>query len=138
MNSEKSLCIEGFLEKSEKEWFGKYRAAKNAGSRESSVAPLLRKPLPSNGPEKGDFQSLLGDNYKLPSAVKRIAGFWIGGWPLYSLFLALGQILAATSYQITLLSGTIQQDDVRFYTITSIYLATSVIWWYLFRRLKAV
>jgi alpha-1,3-glucan synthase len=137
-NSEKSLCIEGFLEKSEKEWFAKYRAAKNARSRESSAAPLLRRPMSSNGPEKGNFQSLLGDNYQPPSLIRRVAQWRIGDWPLYSLFLALGQILAATSYQITLLSGTIKQDDVRFYTITTIYLVTSVVWWYLFRRLKAV
>src|SRR5271156_5210 len=133
-NSEKSLCIEGFLEKSEKEWFGKYRAAKNARSRESSAAPLLLRPMSSDGPERGNFQSLLGDNYQRPSLIKRVAQWRIGDWPLYSLFLALGQILAATSYQITLLSGTIKQDDVRFYTITTIYLVTSVVWWYLFRR----
>jgi alpha-1,3-glucan synthase len=33
----------------------------------------------------------------------------IGDWPLYSFFLAFGQIIAANSYQITLLSGEVGQ-----------------------------
>ncbi len=150
-NSEKSLCIESFLKKSEKEWFSNYLSAKNGRSRESSRAPLLRKRRESSVSvhpsgqsrtastlEKGNFQSLLGYNYKRPSLIKRVCQWRVGDWPFYSLLLALGQILAATSYQITLLSATIKQDDIRFYTITGIYLITSVIWWYLFRRLKAV
>jgi alpha-1,3-glucan synthase len=88
--------------------------------------------------EKGSFQSHLGDNYKRPSGLKRLALYRIGDWPVYSLLLALGQIIAATSYQINLLSGAIKQDEVRFYTIAGIYMITSILWWLLFRSVKSV
>src|SRR5262249_19066144 len=59
-------------------------------------------------------------------------------WPIYSFFLALGQIMAASSYQVTLLSGTVKQDDARFYIINAIYLSTSILWWVLFRSVRSL
>ena len=58
----------------------------------------------------------------------------IGDWPAYSFFLGLGQIMAANSYQITLLTGEVGQTASKLYVVASIYLATSVCWWILFRR----
>lgn len=49
-----------------------------------------------------------------------------------------GQIIAANSYQITLLNGTIGESANKLYVIASIYLATSLGWWLLYRRLQTV
>ena len=49
-----------------------------------------------------------------------------------------GQIIAANSYQITLLTGSVGQAADKLYTIASIYLAGSLIWWFLYRRLQTV
>lgn len=61
----------------------------------------------------------------------------IGDWPVYTFFMAFGQVIAASSYQITLLSGTVGQTPERLYVISSIYLATSVCWWFMYRTLKS-
>lgn len=49
-----------------------------------------------------------------------------------------GQIIAANSYQITLLNGTVGESANKLYVIASIYLATSLGWWLLYRRLQTV
>ncbi|KAK0729653.1 hypothetical protein B0H67DRAFT_559297 [Lasiosphaeris hirsuta] len=59
-------------------------------------------------------------------------------WPVYTIILALGQILGANSYQISLLNGEQGQTATMLYTIASIYLGTSILWWIAFRRLKSV
>ena len=51
---------------------------------------------------------------------------------------AQGQIIAANSYQITLLTGEVGQAAEKLYTIASIYLVSSILWWFMFRRLKSV
>lgn len=59
-------------------------------------------------------------------------------WPVYTLILAFGQILAANSYQISLLNGEQGQTASMLYTIASIYGGMSIVWWVAFRRLKSV
>lgn len=59
-------------------------------------------------------------------------------WPVYTIILAFGQILAANSYQISLLNGEQGQTAGTLYTIASIYAVTSIIWWVAFRNLKSV
>ena len=49
-----------------------------------------------------------------------------------------GQILAANSYQITLLSGEVGQTATKLYIVASIYLASSLLWWGCFRAFKSV
>jgi len=51
--------------------------------------------------------------------------------------LAFGQIIAANSYQITLLTGEVGQSASKLYVVVSIYLVTSIGWWVLFRRLPS-
>ncbi|RYY06102.1 MAG: hypothetical protein EON55_24205, partial [Alphaproteobacteria bacterium] len=80
-------------------------------------------------------QFLLPDNYEPPTGLKRILSVKLGEWPIYTLLLALGQILAANSYQITLLTGQNGQSATQLYCIASVYLAASLMWWYIFRRL---
>ncbi len=143
-NSEKVLSIEPYLKESEKEWFKHFREAKL--SRDHSPGPSkhhfrhsrIRAESDVSTNSDKEFRTLLGDNYKRPSPLKRFLLYRIGDWPIYSFLLALGQIMAATSYQITLLSGTVKQDDLRFYIIGAIYLTTSILWWILFRTVKSL
>ena len=152
--SEKDLCIEEYLVESEKAWFKKYRDAKLGRSRERGSTANLRENRMSaasrisrgSSPDADERVSvgegsmedfLLGANYQRPSLVKRWMLTRLGDWPLYSFLLALGQIMAANSYQITLLTGGEDPKPSMIYTIGGIYIAASVIWWLLFRTMKA-
>ncbi|TKA69838.1 hypothetical protein B0A49_07425 [Cryomyces minteri] len=154
--SETDLCIEQFLVDSEKVWFKKYRDAKlgrSHGARSTSAVRVKRGSPPfgsvHTGPADdsddnasvGDLSMtedfLLGDDFKRPSVAKRWMLTRIGDWPLYSLLLALGQIIAANSFQITLLTGGQGQTPEKLYIIGGIYIATSAMWWLVFRTLKA-
>ncbi|GIZ44984.1 hypothetical protein CKM354_000816800 [Cercospora kikuchii] len=140
-NSESALCIEEYLEKSEKEWFGRLHDAKMS---RATTPNASRGPTPAGSIYEGIetdeslAQFLLPENYKAPTGIKRIMLQKVGDWPVYSLLLALGQILAANSYQITLISGQVGQTAGQLYTIACIYLATTLIWWFVFRRFEAV
>jgi alpha-1,3-glucan synthase len=57
----------------------------------------------------------------------------IGGWPLYTIIIALGQVLSATSFQITLLSGQSSQDNLQLYVLSGVFLAASAVWYPMFR-----
>ncbi len=98
----------------------------------------------SNSDENGkegdhdDDQFLLGEDYKPPTGLKKWMQMRIGDWPLYSFFLAFGQIIAANSYQITLLTGEVGQTAEKLYVIASIYLVTSIGWWFVFRGFKSI
>ncbi|KAK4692298.1 hypothetical protein P7C71_g4875, partial [Lecanoromycetidae sp. Uapishka_2] len=135
-NSEDQLCIEEYLLKSEKSWFGKRRIAE------------LSKISQGNGPEKPPTEKAqerppddgfgLAKDHKPPSGLERLLRRKFGDWPFYSFLLAFGQIIAANSYQITLLNGTMGESANKLYIIVSIYLATSLGWWLLYRRLQTV
>lgn len=173
-NSEDTLCIEEYLVKSERQWYGQFKAAKlghfssastqklgtfanmsttslgfgsRSRSRASSVGSASRSgdgpPAMTeaemnqlNADEKDQW--LLGDDYKPPTGIRLFMQLRLGDWPVYSLFLAFGQIVAANAYQITLLTGTVGQTAAKLYSTSSIYLATTVIWWIMFRKLKSV
>jgi alpha-1,3-glucan synthase len=62
----------------------------------------------------------------------------VGDWPLYTLLLSFGQIISANSYQVTLLTGSVGQTAEKLYAIAIVYLVASILWWMLFRRVKAV
>lgn len=155
--SEGQLCIEDFLVKSERKWFNKFRDARlgrtPGHSRHASPAPSIfkksRPPSPTGSifdkPEaldareiSDDDEYLLGNDYKPPTGLRKYMQVRIGDWPLYSFFLAFGQIIAANSYQITLLTGTVGQTAEKLYVIASIYLVTSIMWWFCFRYLKSI
>lgn len=159
-NSE-ATCIEEFLVKSEKKWFDTFRNAKlgihtaTNTPRGSFDVPRALQPSASraasllNGSESsGDHHEMAGDNevndefllgkdYKPPTGLLKIMQVRILDWPVYSLFLAFGQIIAANSYQITLLTGEVGQPASKLYVVASIYLVTSVCWWILFRRVPS-
>jgi alpha-1,3-glucan synthase len=57
----------------------------------------------------------------------------LGGWPLYTIVIAFGQMLSATSFQITLLSGQNWETDLQLYVLGAVFLAASAVWYTLFR-----
>jgi len=107
-NSEDQLCIEEYLVKSEKTWFGKLRAAEMGRSPMPSPAPsVFHMDRGRNSPEGSIFENsnlasgratprdeapidefLLGPNYVAPKGLKHILRLRIGDWPLYSILLA--------------------------------------------------
>ncbi|EAW12377.1 alpha-1,3-glucan synthase Ags1 [Aspergillus clavatus NRRL 1] len=157
-NSESQLCIEEFLVKSEKEWFDKFRDAKLG--RLNSPAPSVfrgkRGPSPvdsyfgddassrmspdndERSQEEEDDEFLLGKDYVPPTGLRKWMQLRIGDWPVYSIFLGLGQIMAANSYQITLLTGEVGQTAEKLYGIATTYLITSILWWFVFRYFKSI
>ena len=158
------MCIEEYLVKVEKLWFRKFKDAKlgiktptpsRPGTHYGSSMFRSRAPSPVNdmmvtvtaegsqedvdekkGYEQEQFN--FGDDYKPPTGLKKFMLRRIGDWPIYAFFLAFGQIIAANSYQITLLTGTVGQSAERLYVIATVYLVTSAIWWGLFRWIKCV
>lgn len=148
-NSASDMCIEEFIVKSEKKWFDRFRAARltftphgSNSSASSTIAPS--RPASRAGSHNGENmpgekdEFLLGDHYKPPRGLKKYMQYKWGDWPLYTFVLAIGQIISANSYQVTLLTGGIGQQASKLYAIASVYLVTSAIWWLLFRRLKSV
>lgn len=87
--------------------------------------------------DERDDEFLLGTSYRAPKGLKKLLQIRVGDWPVYSFILALGQILAANSYQIVLLAGETGQTPVQLYVVGVTYAITSVLWWLLFRRLSA-
>ncbi|KAJ3267559.1 Cell wall alpha-1,3-glucan synthase ags1, partial [Borealophlyctis nickersoniae] len=58
----------------------------------------------------------------------------LGDWPVYSIFLTLGQLLSATSFQLVLLTGGSTTSDSMFYKITAIFLLATVAWTLFYRH----
>jgi alpha-1,3-glucan synthase len=138
-NSETDMCIEEYLIKSEKAWHTRFRAAKLGRSGENTPIPSR-----SASPRPNSYQAVATDEfhlnpaYKPPRGLRKWLQYRIGDWPLYTILLALGQIMGANSYQITLLSGPKGQDAEKFYIISGVYLASSIIFWLSYRLLKSV
>ena len=142
-NSETSNCIEEYLVDSEKEWFNTFRNAKLGISKsEYSVPASIMEGV--EGDEHSMQESIVSDEFLLGSSYSPPKGFrkWlsirVGDWPIYAILLGLGQIMAANSYQITLLTGEVGQTATKLYIIASIYLAASAAWWMCFRRYQSV
>jgi alpha-1,3-glucan synthase len=111
-------------------------------SRDSSISayPHTRESesdetFPRPSAEIDEF--LLGANYHRPSLLKRWMQTRIGDWPIYSILLALGQIMAANSYQITLLTGPQGQSPEKLYIVGVIFIVMSSVWWIMFRSLPS-
>ena len=156
-NSDTANSIEEFLVKSEKKWFENYRNAKlgryNVHSARSSFTLYRDSRAASIAPSSDDEhehhedeadpnslanQFLLGKDYVAPTGLRKWMQVRIGDWPVYAFLLGLGQIISANSYQITLLTGEVGQTASKLYVIASIYLVTSLCWWFLFRRFSSL
>jgi alpha-1,3-glucan synthase len=49
-----------------------------------------------------------------------------------------GQIIAANSYQINLITGENGEAAIKLYIVATIYLVSSIAWWLIYRRLRSV
>ncbi|KAH8833661.1 modular protein with glycoside hydrolase family 13 and glycosyltransferase family 5 domains [Flagelloscypha sp. PMI_526] len=148
-NSQNELSIERYLMKSEEAFFGKVKKDKldAASVRSSQRESIWGTPSPSiysrpSSPNTAGFASeydgVLSDHPGAPEEVPmtrlQIAmSRELFGWPLYAIVIATGQMLAATSFQITLLSGKNYQDDLQLYVLGGVFLAASAVWYPLFR-----
>ena len=154
-NSISDYCIELYLMKSERKFFYMYNDAQlkkqpkerpvtETGS-DKADEPAPPYSLVTEGHEESNenntdeidlWLSRLG--YKRPIAIQRFMRWRVGNWPVYALFLGLGQIIATNSAQITLLAGQIGETAVKLYVIAAIYCVSSIIWWFLFYRFPSV
>ncbi|KAN0123743.1 glycosyltransferase [Russula decolorans] len=152
-NSKRELSIEKFLVKSEEAFFDKVRKDKlssAASLRSSQRDSIWGTPAPSlyDRPTSPNTQSFNTagqyNDYEGPLAhnqgeVVIMSGLQIAmsreiiGWPLYTVVIALGQVLSATSFQITLLSGQGSQNNLQLYVLGGVFLAASSVWYPLFR-----
>jgi alpha-1,3-glucan synthase len=60
------------------------------------------------------------------------------GWPVYTIILAIGQMIGATSFQITLLTGQNYEKNLQLYILGCVFFVASLIWYTLFRIKAAV
>ncbi|KDQ60792.1 glycosyltransferase family 5 protein [Jaapia argillacea MUCL 33604] len=153
-NSQHELSIERFLMKSEEAFFDKVRKDKLSsaasirsskrdsiwGTPSPSIYDSSRPSSPSFAPSSAsgftDYNGVLAnDNSEVVvmTGLQIAMAREIGGWPLYALVIALGQMLSATSFQITLLSGQNWQDNLQLYVLGGVFLASSAVWYTLFR-----
>lgn len=120
------LCVEDYLKESEKNWFGRLYDAK------------LHKPVVHTTSDVLSEEFKLSPDHVHPRGIKWVLQAKIGDWPVYAFLLAFGQIIAANSYQITLLTGQNGESAERLYTISSVFLGASIAWWVLFRCAQSV
>ncbi|BEJ00050.1 hypothetical protein CcaverHIS631_0410920 [Cutaneotrichosporon cavernicola] len=157
-NSKGDLCIEKFLMKSEKQFFSDMKKEKHSAmsirSRDSIMAgrtpstldgfradsPVQYSMSGHSHPE--DFhESMMFNNDDDEKPMTRIQVFMdkqIGGWPLYAIVISLGQLLSATSFQLSLLGGANTQTATDMYIICAIFVIATFLWYTLFRMRPSV
>lgn len=72
-------------------------------------------------------------DYVPPTGLKKYLQYQLGEWPVYSILLAISQVIASNSYQITLLTGSVGQPESKLYVVASIYLGSTLVWYILSR-----
>ncbi|KAF7294911.1 Modular protein with glycoside hydrolase family 13 and glycosyltransferase family 5 domains [Mycena indigotica] len=150
-NSEHELSIEKFLLKSEEAFFGKVRKdklASSAASIRSKRESVWGTPSPSiySRPTSPSLQEFGMSDYDTPmhmdagppeevpmTRLQIVMSREVWGWPLYAIVMALGQMISATSFQITLLTGRNWEDNFQLYVLGGVFLAASFVWYPLFR-----
>ncbi|KAL4864230.1 hypothetical protein BDV12DRAFT_205867 [Aspergillus spectabilis] len=153
-NSSTDYCIEVYLMKSERKFFDMYTDAQlKKQSKDRPLTglgldhqfPLTPYSRASQTPEESNSSStdeidqwLARMGYKRPMAVQRFMRWRLGTWPVYALFLSLGQIIATNSAQITLLVGQVGEAAVKLYVIAAIYCVSSIAWWFVFYRFPSM
>ncbi|WDK22841.1 alpha-1,3-glucan synthase [Colletotrichum graminicola] len=84
---------------------------------------------PPDSPGSYNAQFDLPEDYVPPTGFKKYLQYRLGDWPVYSMLLALNQIIATNSYQVTLLTGEVGQTASKLYIIASVYLGSSLVWY---------
>ncbi|KAJ5652602.1 hypothetical protein N7507_010028 [Penicillium longicatenatum] len=91
----------------------------------------------SNWEDASAQEMLLPVSIQRPPAIQRWLSIRIVDWPIYSMLLALGQMMAANSSHITLLTGS-ESSPAALYILGSLYIITSCGWWLAFRRIPSL
>ncbi|KIK62206.1 glycosyltransferase family 5 protein [Collybiopsis luxurians FD-317 M1] len=148
-NSEHGLSIEKYLMKSEETFFSQVRK-----KRISSASASIKSRGSSTWGSSDSLNKLSQPgtletepvNYNKPPVFPRTPppeiqmnriqialAREIKGWPLYTIMIALGQMLSATSFQMTLLAGRNWQSNTQLYIIGGVFLLSSIVWYPLCR-----
>lgn len=131
-NSMGKLCIANYLALAERLYFKNIRDSRLTLARlyygeSKGAASLSRTPLSHTLSKLNLFNSAseIGDELGNPSTNRtqcelnqwqiRLQSVYYG-WPLYAILLAAGQVLGATSFQLSLLGGTSSQKDIDLYS----------------------
>ncbi|KAJ8584921.1 glycoside hydrolase family 13/glycosyltransferase family 5 protein [Rhizopogon salebrosus TDB-379] len=153
-NSQRELSIEKYLVKSEEAFFDRVRKDKLSSAasyisshRESvwsmpgtvTINDLHSRPTSPGLPSASPFgQEEFDANLVIMNRVQIVMARQIGSWPLYTIVIALGQMLAANSYQMTLLTGQNYQNNLQLYVLSAVFLAASFVWYTMFRLKPSV
>lgn len=155
-NSKHELSIEKFLTKSEEKFFDKVKhdkissAASVRSSRRDSVwGTPAQSSFDHSRPSSPSTRSfadgmddysaaLVADDAVVMSGLQAAMTREIGGWPLYTIVIGIGQMLSVTSFQISLLSGTSTQSNLDLYVVGGVFLAATAVWYPLFRLKPSV
>ncbi|EMD38388.1 bifunctional glycoside hydrolase family 13 glycosyltransferase family 5 protein [Gelatoporia subvermispora B] len=160
-NSKTELSIEKFLTKSEEAFFDKVKkdklssAASVRSSQRDSVwgtpapssfdhsrpsSPSMHSFAPMGTPGTDDYTGPLPNNNDvvIMTGLQIAMSREVFGWPLYTIVIGLGQMLAATSFQITLLTGQNTETNLQLYVLGGVFLAASFVWYILFRLKPSV
>lgn len=151
-NSKGDLCIAEYLAAAEKAYFKHLRDDKLAVAKsQQDVHPFkgsTRRPMShvisewsvrNQPPEAEDEdEEEYSDGSEKPLAMPLELNKWqirlqqvYFGWPAYTILLALGQVLGATSFQLSLLGGTSSQRTFDLYIIGAVNIIGSVCWYIL-------
>ena len=103
-SSENQLCIEEYLVRSEKEWFGRFHRAKlGMSSVSASTSSIFRTPWGEKNATTTEVESVrtsgngefqLGIDYVPPNGLKKLLQKKIGDWQLYCFFLAIVSLVS--------------------------------------------
>ncbi|CAK5276043.1 unnamed protein product [Mycena citricolor] len=141
-NSEHELSIERFLIKSEEKFFHQVKKEKMHATeslRSSKRDSIWGTPSSSIDSRPGSPFMDYQDPSQPPSdsvpmtRLQVMMSKEIFGAPIYALIIAFGQMLSATSYQITLLTGKSYSDSTSLYIVGGIFIAATLFWYPLFR-----
>ncbi|KAG2368619.1 glycoside hydrolase family 13/glycosyltransferase family 5 protein [Suillus spraguei] len=158
-NSKGELSIEKYLVKSEEAFFNRVRRDKLSSAasyisshresiwsmpgtltiNEHSINDHSRPTSPRTpGFNPEPLEPEFDGNMVVMNRIQIAMARQIGGWPIYTLVIALGQMLAANSYQMTLLTGQNYQNNLQLYVLSAVFLASSFVWYTMFRLKPSV
>ncbi|KAI9612355.1 hypothetical protein KEM48_004086 [Puccinia striiformis f. sp. tritici PST-130] len=157
LNSQSELCIARYILAAHKSHFNEVRKGTLALAKTkfSSSPTLSVTSIMPRSMLRGGINSHAGNVQADPQAKNEKSGaldvttalqmnLWqirlqkrVFGWPIYTILLAAGQVLGATSFQLSLLSGTSSNGSFDFYVIGAVNILGSISWYWLSRRKPA-
>ncbi|KAI9613259.1 hypothetical protein KEM48_003893 [Puccinia striiformis f. sp. tritici PST-130] len=157
LNSQSELCIARYILAAHKTHFNEVRKGTLALAKTkfSSSPTLSVTSIMPRSMLRGGINSHAGNVQADPQAKSEKSGaldvttalqmnLWqirlqkrVFGWPIYTILLAAGQVLGATSFQLSLLSGTSSNGSFDFYVIGAVNILGSISWYWLSRRKPA-